>query len=60
MDRKVFWRGGNGQKSVLAWEESQEKCYGMAGMDRKGALGHPWQERLSVPDWSIRPAWLEC
>ena len=56
----MFWRGGNGQKSILAWEESQEKCYGMAGMDRKGALGHPWQERLSVPDWSIRPFWLEC
>ena len=30
--RKVFWRGGSGKKSVLAWQERQEKCFGVAGV----------------------------
>ena len=44
MARKVFWCGGSGKKifgmagvasgkkSVLAWRECQEKCFGIAGL----------------------------
>ena len=32
----VFWRVGNGTKSVLAWQGWREKCFGVAGMTRDG------------------------
>ena len=36
MVRIVFWRVGNGAKSVLAWRGWREKCFGVAGMTRDG------------------------
>ena len=35
MARKVFWCSGSGKKSVLAWWEWLEKCFGVAGVARK-------------------------
>ena len=56
MARKVFLHGGNGQKIVFALWKCQEKCFGMAGMDRAGALGHPRRECLGVLGESVRVA----
>ena len=33
--RKVFWRGGSGKMSVLAWREWQDKYFGKAGVAKK-------------------------
>ena len=34
MARTVFWRGGDGVTSVLAWREGQKQDFGVPGMNR--------------------------
>ena len=34
MARTVFWRGGDGVTSVLAWREGQKQDFGVPGMSR--------------------------
>ena len=53
MARKVFWRGGSGEKSVLVQRERQEEYFGAAGAAKqvfwRGGSGKKsvlaWRER---------------
>ena len=48
MARKVFWRSGNGYKSVMALREWQVKFFGIAGVTRKVFWGCPAKINMVV------------